>query len=170
MGLYRSQDAGGTKILANIQQIEQPIFDRKLIIINKCDKVSDRLLQRFVSGQRDVFSRLHTVDCAHRRPCSEIFHDSLSGLLGVVIGDHNGVLESSVRALTFQLAQQPIQQCRALKRTYTNRDVLALRIHLVTGFSEPRLGSWEKSRDPEKTTVVETNKLEPAGGFEHSIY
>ena len=75
------------------EQSQQPVFGRKLVVIDEGDKVPIRVLNCLIARQRDILARLHAVSDRNTRPRCEVFHHSLGRLHMVVVGNHDRICE-----------------------------------------------------------------------------
>src|SRR5271166_210922 len=74
-GLYGPQCTFHLIRLASFEQGEKPILNCKLVIVDKCNKLTFRVLQSVVSSQSNVLARFNAVYHLDRRSLGKLVYD-----------------------------------------------------------------------------------------------
>ncbi len=110
--------------LVRVEQIQQPILRRKLIVIDEGNKVAVAMLDRFIPGERDVLPRLRTVGHRHLSGCGKPGDHRLRRLRAVVVGHHDRIAKEAAGLQTLQRCQRPLEKSGTPQRTDANADVM----------------------------------------------
>ena len=126
MRAHGPQYSLGVVIEARLVKATQPFGNRKLVVVDERDPVARCRADRPVTHERDVFDGLDTVGNREPRGLGDFRHKRTGRFGGVVVGDDDGIIKSSIGLLSLQRKQQPPEPLRPPIGADTNADMIAV--------------------------------------------
>jgi hypothetical protein len=124
VALHRPQHPVDVIVLTGIEQSQQPILRRKLIVVDQSDEIAAGVFDCLIARSRDTLLRLHTILDWDAALSGKLRHRSSCRLQLIVVGNHNGESESTVGSLASQLLQQSLQALGPLISADANTDMI----------------------------------------------